>query len=57
MKARLKKAGSAILAAVTSPEAVKQEKSLAVLVASRALLAAGASAGLVELAAKIIGSL
>jgi hypothetical protein len=51
----MKKVVRAIVAAVTSPEAVKLEKSLAVLVATRVLLAVGASAGLVELIAKLAG--
>ena len=45
----LKKVGNALLAAVTSPDAVKAEKSLAVLIAARVALALGASAGLVHL--------
>lgn len=55
MKAVLVKAGKAALAAVTSPEAVKAEKSLAVLVAVRVLLAVGAGTGLVELIQKLAG--
>jgi hypothetical protein len=55
MKARLKKIARGIQAAVTSPEAVKQERSLATLVVVRALLAAGASVGLVDLARVLIG--
>lgn len=50
----LRKVWHAFTAAVTSPTAVKQEKSLAVLVAVRIALAIGASAGLVELIPKII---
>lgn len=46
---KLKKIGAAIAAALTSPEAVKQEKSLAALVITRGLLAAGATDGLVRL--------
>lgn len=49
MKVKLRRAGSAALAAITSPEAVKAEKSIAVLVTLRVLQAVGASAGLVEL--------
>lgn len=51
---RLKKIGKGVLAALTSPEAVKQERSLAALVAVRLLLAAGASAGLAEAIAKLV---
>jgi hypothetical protein len=50
---KLKKIGAALLAAITSPEAVKAERSLAVLVATRALLALGAGTGLVELISKL----
>ena len=46
---KLKQIGTAVVAALTSPEAVKQEKSLATLVVTRALLAAGATDGLVRL--------
>lgn len=53
MKAFLKKAAAAFRAAVTSPEAVKAEKSLAVFVAVRVALAVGASASLVSLIEKL----
>jgi hypothetical protein len=43
----------AFLAAITSPDAVKKERSLAALVVFRILLAAGATTGLAELIAKI----
>lgn len=49
MKSKLKKAGNAFLAAITSPDAVKAEKSLAVFITTRVLIAVGASAGLVAL--------
>jgi hypothetical protein len=52
LKTVLSRVGRAVLAALTSPEAVKAEKSIAVLVVTRVLLAVGASAGLVELAVK-----
>lgn len=52
--AKLKKIGTAIVAALTSPEAVKQEKSLATLVITRALLAAGATDGLVRLIQSLV---
>jgi hypothetical protein len=54
MKEKLRKAGNALLAAVTSPEAVTAEKSLAVLVVTRLALALGASAGLAELIVQLI---
>lgn len=44
----------AFLGAVSSPEAVKQERSLAALVVFRVVLAVGASAGLAEFVAKLI---
>lgn len=44
----MNKVWNAVKAAVTSPEAVKAEKSIAVLVAIRLALAFGAGAGLVE---------
>lgn len=43
----MKKILHAILAAVTSPTAVKAEKNLAVFIAVRVAIALGASAGLV----------
>ena len=55
VKAVARKAWRGFSAAVTSPEAVKHERSLAVLVATRVLLAVGASDALIQLAAKIIG--
>lgn len=51
-----KKVVNAVKAAFTSPEAVKKEKSLAVFVGVRVALSLGASAGLVEAVAKIVGS-
>ena len=45
----LRKAWKGFLAAVTSPEAVKAEKSLAVFIAVRVLQAVGAGAGLAAL--------
>lgn len=50
----MKKIWRGLVAAVTSPEAVKQERSLAALVLARVLLAAGASTGLVELVEKFV---
>lgn len=55
MKDTTRKAWNGFRAAVTSTEAVKAERSLAVLVATRVLLAIGATDALVQLAAKIIG--
>jgi hypothetical protein len=55
MKATLAKAARAFVAAITSPEAVKQEKSLAVLVVTRVLLAIGAGDALVQLVQKLVG--
>lgn len=49
MREKLKKVGRAVLAALTTPDAVKAEKYLGVVVAVRVLQAVGASAGLVEL--------
>lgn len=46
---KLKKAWRAFLAAITSPTAVKQEKSVAVFIVTRVLLAIGASEGLIKL--------
>lgn len=46
----------AFTAAVTSPDAVKKEKNLALFVAVRVALALGASAGLVEAVSKIAGA-
>lgn len=51
---RTKRILNGLRAAVTSPDAVKQERSLGALVVGRVLLAAGASTGLAELVAKII---
>lgn len=50
----LKKVWASLKAAVTSPEAVKQERSLFALVVFRLALAVGASASLAELVAKYI---
>lgn len=41
-------------AAVTSPDVVKQERSLAALIVGRVLLAVGASTGLIDLLVKAI---
>lgn len=49
MKAKLKVALRAFLAAVTSPNVVKAEKGVVVLVLTRVLLAVGASEGLITL--------
>lgn len=54
MKHALWKVWHGLVAAVTSPDAVKQERSLAALVVGRILLAAGASFGVEQIVAKII---
>lgn len=43
-----------LVAAVTSPEAIRQERSLAALIVGRLLLAAGASYGLEQALASFI---
>jgi hypothetical protein len=53
MKAFFKKIAAAFVAAVTSPDAVAAEKSLAVLIITRFLLAVGASASLVAVLEKL----
>lgn len=50
-----KRVTHAVTAAVTSPDAVKKEKSLAVFVGVRIALSLGASAGLVEAVSRIVG--
>lgn len=55
MKVRAGKAWRGFVAAVTSPDAVKKEKSLAVFVGTRVALSLGASAGVVAAVVKIIG--
>lgn len=49
-----KKAWHGVVAAVTSPAAVKQERSLAALVVGRVLLAVGSSYGVEQLIVKIV---
>lgn len=49
------KVWNGLKAAVTSPTAVKQERSLAAFVVGRVLLAAGASFGVEQIVVKIIG--
>lgn len=51
---KLSKLWHGLVAAVTSPEAVKAERSLGALIAGRLLLSVGASAGLAELIVKLI---
>lgn len=53
MKVILKRAAAGFRAAVTSPEAVRAEKNLAVFIAVRVALAVGASASLVALIEKL----
>jgi hypothetical protein len=55
MKKFASKAWHGFVAAVTSPEAVKKEKSLAVFIGTRVALSLGASAGAVALVVKILG--
>lgn len=55
MSAKARKAVSAFFAAVTSPEFVKAERNAAVFVATRVLLAVGASTAVIELVAKVVG--
>lgn len=55
MKSKLKLAGRAFLAAITSPQAVKLEEGLGVLVAVRVLQALGASAGLIYMVQHLVG--
>lgn len=50
----MKKLVRGVVAALTSPEAIKAERSLAAVVVTRLLLAAGAGYGTVELAGKLI---
>jgi hypothetical protein len=54
MKAILKKITAAVVAAITSPEAVMAEKSIVTLVIVRVALAVGASASLVAVIEKLI---
>lgn len=54
VKDSLKKIGTAIAAAFTSPEAVKAEKSLAALVITRLLITLGASAAIVDIVVKAL---
>lgn len=51
----LKKIGNGLRAAVTSPDVVKAEKSVAVMIAARVALSLGASAGFVALIEKLAG--
>ena len=53
MKQYASRAWRGFLAAVTSTEAVKAEKSLAVLIAVRVLIAVGASDALIQLVQKL----
>lgn len=51
----LSKIWHGLLAAVTSPTAVKQERSLAAFVIGRVLLAAGASLAIEQFVTKLVG--
>lgn len=55
MKDTLRAVARAVVAALTSPEAVKLERGLLTLVVVRVLLAVGASASLVEFVKSLIG--
>lgn len=57
MSPKAKKVGAAVLAAVSTPDAVKAEKAVGVLVAVRVALALGAGLGTVDLIQKIVNSL
>jgi uncharacterized membrane protein len=54
MKSVLKKVGAAVLAALTSPEAVKAEKSIAVLVLVRLAITVPVLAGVIDIALKAL---
>jgi hypothetical protein len=54
MRDKLRVVGRAFLAAVTSPEAVTQERGLAALIVFRLLLAVGATAGFAEAVKAVI---
>lgn len=54
MKQLIGKIGRGILAALTTPAAVKAERSLAAQVVTAGLLSAGASYGVIEIVAKLI---
>lgn len=54
MKDTLRKAWAGFRAGVTTPGAVKAEKALGVIVATRILIALGAGTSLVELVTKLI---
>lgn len=56
MKKLLSKAWAGFLAGITAPDAVKAEKALAVIVATRVLIAIGAGDALVQLVQKVIQS-
>jgi hypothetical protein len=51
---QLKKALNGFLAGITSPEAVKQEKSLALLVVTRVILAVGAGDAFIKAAQALL---
>lgn len=53
---RFRKVGAGVLAALTSPEAVKQEKSLGALVLVRVATQVGGGASFLLLAAKLLGA-
>ena len=55
MKAALKKFGASILAALTTPEAVKVEKSLLVVALTRAAILVPTVAVLIDILVKALG--
>lgn len=55
MSVKARKAVAALVAAITSPEFIKAERNAAVFVATRVLLAVGASTAVIELVAKVVG--
>jgi hypothetical protein len=56
MKVYLRKAWAGLRAGVTTPDAVKAEKAVGVIVATRILIAVGATDALVQLVTKLINS-
>ena len=55
MTASLKKFGASILAALTTPEAVKAEKSLAVIALTRAAILVPSAAVVIDIIVKALG--
>lgn len=55
MKAKLKKVGASIAAALTTPEAIKAEKSIAIIALTRAAILVPASAVVIDVIVKALG--